>query len=121
MKVPGRGADGESYSYEPFADAVDEYVDTLFVTAQKLGSDKFQKQLMMILGMRNLKASFSAIPSKRGEDFQLTVRSCASCGRVERAGDAKLQNCARCKMVCYCNARCQKEDWKRHKPSCKSA
>ncbi|EGG09603.1 uncharacterized protein MELLADRAFT_61078 [Melampsora larici-populina 98AG31] len=32
----------------------------------------------------------------------------------------ELQHCARCKCVFYCNAACQKKDWKRHKKYCKA-
>ncbi|KAL0070510.1 Histone-lysine N-methyltransferase smyd1 [Marasmius tenuissimus] len=42
---------------------------------------------------------------------------CGSCGKR----DIKLMKCSACKKVTYCNAACQKADWKSHKPACKAA
>jgi len=41
---------------------------------------------------------------------------CARCGGP---GKPKLLVCGGCKSTSYCSARCQKEDWKKHKPMCK--
>jgi MYND finger len=40
---------------------------------------------------------------------------CEKCG----AG-GKLKKCARCEKAYYCGGKCQKEDWKRHKPECRA-
>jgi len=49
----------------------------------------------------------------------VTKRACSNCGTVETMrGD--LKSCAACHSVCYCNATCQKMDWKKkHKKNCK--
>lgn len=44
-------------------------------------------------------------------DLSTSCRSCFKTG--------KLQVCAGCKRVRYCNAKCSKSDWKRHKLFCK--
>lgn len=41
--------------------------------------------------------------------------NCASLNHVER----KLQRCAGCQLVSYCNKKCQRMDWKTHKVLCK--
>ena len=38
---------------------------------------------------------------------------CAYCGATGR-----LKNCAACKRVKYCEAACQRADWRRHRPAC---
>ena len=42
-------------------------------------------------------------------------RTCNNCGKRSKT---KLQTCARCEGVSYCNATCQKEDWKEHRNTC---
>jgi len=39
---------------------------------------------------------------------------CAACGKHT----SSLKNCARCRLVKYCDASCQKEHWRIHKSSC---
>lgn len=39
--------------------------------------------------------------------------TCAKCGK---AGNSL--RCARCRRVVYCSKKCQREDWKAHKPGC---
>jgi ankyrin repeat protein len=43
------------------------------------------------------------------------VRACDCC---LLAGAATMQYCSRCKNAAYCNAECQRSDWKRHKAEC---
>jgi len=42
-------------------------------------------------------------------------RTCDNCGKRSKK---KLMTCARCEGVSYCNAKCQKEDWKEHRNTC---
>ena len=42
---------------------------------------------------------------------------CANCHKVPDA-TAKLRRCGRCREAMYCNAECQRADWKRHKADC---
>jgi hypothetical protein len=42
---------------------------------------------------------------------------CVCCGGL---GKPKLLVCGACKGAKYCSAGCQKEDWKKHKPVCKT-
>ncbi|KZS95900.1 hypothetical protein SISNIDRAFT_464194 [Sistotremastrum niveocremeum HHB9708] len=44
------------------------------------------------------------------------MTACASCAKE----DVTLR-CSACKHVSYCNAECQKKDWKSHKPICQLA
>jgi hypothetical protein len=44
------------------------------------------------------------------------VRACDGC---HLAGAATMQYCGRCKNAAYCNAECQRNDWKRHKVDCR--
>ena len=41
--------------------------------------------------------------------------------KCTRCGDfwLGLKRCSRCHTVMYCSPKCQKEDWKRHKPHCR--
>jgi len=41
---------------------------------------------------------------------------CARCGGP---GKPRLLVCGACKSASYCSVGCQKEDWKKHKPTCK--
>ncbi|KAF8515639.1 hypothetical protein JB92DRAFT_3154498 [Gautieria morchelliformis] len=43
------------------------------------------------------------------------VMKCHVCG-----GGGKLQLCSRCAERAYCSVECQKQDWKAHRPSCKT-
>ena len=46
---------------------------------------------------------------------ELGVRpACMTC----REFTIPLKICAGCRLVSYCSIKCQKEDWKRHKPEC---
>jgi predicted DNA-binding transcriptional regulator len=45
-----------------------------------------------------------------------TTICCAECG--EEGGDS-LKMCMSCKLVKYCNAKCQKKHWPKHKKTCK--
>ncbi|KZT39813.1 hypothetical protein SISSUDRAFT_1045137 [Sistotremastrum suecicum HHB10207 ss-3] len=47
---------------------------------------------------------------------QVRLYSCSWCGY----STAVLHNCTRCKLVLYCNKECQRQDWPKHKPHCKS-
>ncbi|KAG1851296.1 hypothetical protein DFJ58DRAFT_704196 [Suillus subalutaceus] len=42
---------------------------------------------------------------------------CAACGK-EGSAPGSLSICSRCKIVRYCSADCQREDWKGHKKRC---
>lgn len=41
------------------------------------------------------------------------------CGAIGCSAKTAALKCGRCQGVFYCNADCQKTDWKRHKPFCK--
>lgn len=45
--------------------------------------------------------------------------SCLNCAAEETIG-MELKRCAACKLVRYCSVACQKEDWSRHKQTCKA-
>ena len=60
----------------------------------------------------------------RGEDERrrkMSARVCAFCGR-EPEGEVKLLTCSRCKKTRYCAPprSCQKNDWRKHKGTCKA-
>ena len=42
---------------------------------------------------------------------------CANCGAEDKKRNLKM--CGRCKSVFYCNRKCSKAHWKKHKKSCK--
>jgi hypothetical protein len=48
------------------------------------------------------------------------VSACRVCEECGKATDGDLLRCSRCKNVAYCNAECQKSDWKDHKPNCRA-
>ena len=41
---------------------------------------------------------------------------CAECGKE---GGVSLKTCTSCKLVKYCNAKCQRNHWSKHKKTCK--
>jgi len=45
--------------------------------------------------------------------------SCAKCN-TDSSASADLLHCSGCKLTRYCSEKCQKEDWRRHKPFCKT-
>lgn len=46
------------------------------------------------------------------------IKRCASCGAPETP-ETTFKRCGQCKLVVYCNAMCQREDWKHsHRESC---
>jgi tetratricopeptide (TPR) repeat protein len=47
-----------------------------------------------------------------------TVHCCAECGSVA-GGGVSLKACTSCKLVKYCNAKCQRNHWPKHKKECK--
>ena len=57
-----------------------------------------------------------AVLKKLGERSEGRRDGCARCGGP---GKPKLLVCGACKAISYCSAGCQKEDWKKHKQTCK--
>ena len=45
---------------------------------------------------------------------------CGHCGMSETAEARKFSVCARCKLVRYCSAACQKVAWRSHKAACQT-
>lgn len=47
---------------------------------------------------------------------------CGNCGKVGSTGKSAgvLKKCNGCRQLCYCDAVCQRADWRRHKKFCKS-
>ena len=45
------------------------------------------------------------------------LHDCARC-RAERTGSGEFKKCSRCRMVRYCSAACQREDWPFHRARC---
>ncbi|KAK3898956.1 hypothetical protein C8A05DRAFT_18536 [Staphylotrichum tortipilum] len=50
---------------------------------------------------------------------RLPRRKCVNCGGFQDVDGVKLRRCAKCLMVEYCSAECQKADWKKHRAECK--
>jgi hypothetical protein len=44
------------------------------------------------------------------------LHCCAECGND---GGVSLKTCKSCKLVKYCNAKCQRNHWPKHKKQCK--
>jgi len=51
-----------------------------------------------------------------GKEFKERRDRCARC---DGPGKPRLRVCGGCKTTKYCSAECQKEDWKKHKATCK--
>ncbi|OXA48951.1 uncharacterized protein LOC118436905 [Folsomia candida] len=50
-----------------------------------------------------------------------SIVSCGNCGlnETELGGGVKLKRCSRCKLIGYCSASCQREDWEsKHRQTC---
>ncbi|TDL24582.1 ankyrin [Rickenella mellea] len=52
-------------------------------------------------------------------EASLESKSCHVCGKTSKEAKPKL--CSTCRLVSYCSAECQNEDWGAHKRKCKSA
>ena len=50
------------------------------------------------------------------QDTTKESHECASCGKKQCG--VTIQICSKCKTVCYCTKKCQKEHWKSHQPLC---
>ena len=46
-----------------------------------------------------------------------SVFKCFQCGKPGH----KLPKCTQCSQAYYCNADCQRKNWKKHKPVCRAA
>ncbi len=53
--------------------------------------------------------------------FEPKENKCLKCGKMKKdlVPPSKLRTCASCESVKYCSTKCQREDWKEHKPKCK--
>ncbi|KAG8903349.1 hypothetical protein FRB99_003411 [Tulasnella sp. 403] len=68
----------------------------------------------------------AAVPTRSPPDLAVIKKTyivyppnaaCATCQTDESKAN-KLMKCGQCKTIRYCNQRCQKADWKRHKRMC---
>jgi hypothetical protein len=50
----------------------------------------------------------------------VSKKVCRSCSKEPTTGGPQLMACSTCKQAHYCNATCQKADWKHHKKICTS-
>ncbi|KAJ6560419.1 hypothetical protein B0H19DRAFT_115787 [Mycena capillaripes] len=50
------------------------------------------------------------------------LKNCANCSKPESSNPKgeRFKVCARCKIALYCDARCQKKDWQKHKRRCET-
>jgi hypothetical protein len=62
-----------------------------------------------------------AAKAREGKASNTGARMCGACRKFEPPGALSLMKCARCKVVFYCDADCQKKHWKEHRPMCKAA
>jgi hypothetical protein len=46
------------------------------------------------------------------------VTGCNRCGNKQQNNGKALMKCSQCRVVLYCSAACQKDDWKTHKVHC---
>jgi hypothetical protein len=59
------------------------------------------------------------LASNLSREFLVKVENMArACDGCRHAGAATMQYCGQCKNAAYCNAECQRNDWKRHKVDC---
>ncbi|KAJ7639322.1 hypothetical protein FB45DRAFT_905307 [Roridomyces roridus] len=66
-------------------------------------------------------AHFRPPAQQRNTKLKYQVRQCANCSKPESdvvAQGERFKVCGRCKIARYCDSRCQKKDWPKHKPRC---
>jgi len=73
-------------------------------------------------GTHAVSDEFGTTETVRTKPDEHTEAMCADCGKgaPDACEGAPLSRCSGCKSVWYCDARCQKLHWKRHKPRCRA-
>lgn len=107
--------------YDYFGFSVREQKGALaFMMASRRPKDEEAVLYIPLLSKQGL-AIKAAIDSQKapkpGDPFlrnKMGLRSCMYCSQV----GMNLRRCTQCEVAVYCNANCQKSDWKRHKKWC---
>ena len=77
-----------------------------------------EKDLIGIASWNQLQSEAHAVLDNVVVEGQLTDRICSMCGTMG-VNSPDFFRCSGCKLVYYCDALCQKEDWAVHKKLCK--
>ena len=107
LLVYGAGADVNAqnrFLCTPLHDAAHTQCPITITVLLRLGAD------VNVKALHGSTASMYAAPQHR----RLMMKMCNFCNRA-----GAVQSCSKCKAVVYCDAKCQKKDWKaRHKRLC---
>jgi translation initiation factor IF-3 len=76
-----------------------------------------QMQVSAVLADKNMTPRFRNLV-RSIESSTNDHASCSFCGRPPASKETRLAACSRCQRARYCNAECQKADYKRHKYIC---
>jgi len=60
-----------------------------------------------------------SLEQAKTREERIESNECASCDRVPTINEDQLVLCAGCESFWYCDAKCQKDHWRRHKRDCK--
>lgn len=113
------GANACQFHYESSAaigDAYDEILNAIKKPdVRNLENAKYWPLPAMILQALGCNQKSFGV-STDGQGF-IICRGCNN--KLEEGGVFKGKRCSGCKKVTYCNEKCQKDDWRRHKKECK--
>lgn len=84
---------------------------TKLLTADFEGRDEFFSDLLT----RDVPDEFSASPEQAADCLaHIKRKECRACG----AQLNRVRRCGRCRIAAYCNTRCQRQDYSKHKSLC---
>ena len=92
--------------------------DVDFVLDEELKDEVLRMSTLLYTKTRSLRKDPMS-PANNTSMPTISAAACRACGNFPLPGK-KLLLCAACKSVSYCNAACQKGNWKAHKATCKS-
>jgi len=108
-------------------DAANTHGWTALHWAAKKGDKAIIQELLKAGATKTMKDADGCTPAQLAPNsdiaallhLETAAGPCALCKKAQGDDGKPCMRCARCKNVFYCSQKCQAEDWKTHKSSCK--
>jgi len=98
----------------------DNYSDLVVWTTIQKPQDKNGVTKIIFASMPRAEQEELLKDVKKDKTHYSFLRCCAHCQKMETGNEEKkMMKCGKCKDVYYCDGDCQKQDWVRHKKTCK--